>query len=250
MLVDTVFQPSRRPLSTNREACLVHIYPTGPLMGIRHVLGDKPIVIGRGEDCDIRILDNSVSRRHARVEHLDEGFFVLDMQSTNGTFVNDVVQRREPDPAQGRRLPARRQLHLPVSGGRQRRSRISRRDLPLTIINAYADLQPALLAGIPGTRSAANVPSRPAAVASHLRHRSLQVINDEMGPPSATTRCASWRPASARWYAAKISSPATAAKNSWWSWSKPITSKPWKPPSAFAPLLKSTPSASNSSPSI
>jgi len=93
MLVDTVFQPSRRPLSTNREACLVHIYPTGPLMGIRHLLGEKPIVIGRGEDCDIRILDNSVSRRHARVEHLDEGFFVLDMQSTNGTFVNDAVSK-------------------------------------------------------------------------------------------------------------------------------------------------------------
>jgi two-component system cell cycle response regulator len=99
MLVDTVFQPSRRPLSTNREACLVHIYPTGPLMGIRHVLGEKPIVIGRGEDCDIRILDNSVSRRHARVEHLDDGFYVLDMQSTNGTFVNDAVSK-EGNPIQ------------------------------------------------------------------------------------------------------------------------------------------------------
>jgi diguanylate cyclase (GGDEF)-like protein len=88
-LVDTVFQPSRRPVSTNREACLVHIYPTGPLMGIRHVLGEKPIILGRGEDCDIRILDNSVSRRHARVENLTDGFYVLDMQSTNGTFVND-----------------------------------------------------------------------------------------------------------------------------------------------------------------
>jgi diguanylate cyclase (GGDEF)-like protein len=58
-------------------------------MGIRHVLSDKPIIIGRGEDCDVRILDNSVSRRHARVQHMTEGFYVLDMQSTNGTFVND-----------------------------------------------------------------------------------------------------------------------------------------------------------------
>jgi two-component system, cell cycle response regulator len=92
-VVDTVFQPSRRPLSTKREACLVHIYPTGPLMGIRHVLGERPVTIGRGEDCDIRILDNSVSRRHARIEHLDDGFHVLDMQSTNGTFVNDFASK-------------------------------------------------------------------------------------------------------------------------------------------------------------
>src|SRR4051794_5995833 len=87
--VDTVFQPARRPLSAIRDACLVHIYPTGPLMGIRHVLSEKPIIVGRGEDCDIRILDNSISRRHARIERLTDGFHVLDMQSTNGTFVND-----------------------------------------------------------------------------------------------------------------------------------------------------------------
>lgn len=62
-------------------------------MGIRHVLGDKPVVIGRGEDCDIRILDNSVSRRHARIDHLEDGFHVFDMQSTNGTFVNDEASK-------------------------------------------------------------------------------------------------------------------------------------------------------------
>lgn len=91
--MDTIFQPARRPLSVKRDACLVHIYPTGPLMGIRHVLGDQPVIIGRGEDCDIRILDNSVSRRHARIEHLEDGFHVLDMQSTNGSFVNDVASK-------------------------------------------------------------------------------------------------------------------------------------------------------------
>jgi diguanylate cyclase (GGDEF)-like protein len=92
-LLDTVFQPARRPQSINRDACLVHIYPTGPMMGTRHILSDRPVIIGRGEDCDIRILDNSVSRRHARIEHMPEGFFVLDMQSTNGTFINDSASK-------------------------------------------------------------------------------------------------------------------------------------------------------------
>jgi two-component system, cell cycle response regulator len=92
-LFDTVFQPARRPASVHRDACMVHIYPTGPMMGTRHILGVNPIIIGRGEDCDIRILDNSVSRRHARIEHMPEGYFVLDMQSTNGTFINDSATK-------------------------------------------------------------------------------------------------------------------------------------------------------------
>jgi diguanylate cyclase (GGDEF)-like protein len=92
-LVDTIIQPSRRPVSDRREACLVHIYPTGPAMGSRHILGEQSVVIGRGEDCEIRVLDNSVSRRHCRIEHTPEGYLVLDMQSTNGTFINDVPSK-------------------------------------------------------------------------------------------------------------------------------------------------------------
>jgi diguanylate cyclase (GGDEF)-like protein len=89
-LVDTVIQRADRPpLSSLREACLVHIYPTGPWMGLRHALSDKPLFVGRGEDCDVRVLDTSVSRRHARIEKIGDDYFVLDMQSTNGTYVND-----------------------------------------------------------------------------------------------------------------------------------------------------------------
>jgi diguanylate cyclase (GGDEF)-like protein len=72
-----------------REACLVHIYPTGPHMGCRYPLGDRPLLLGRGEDCDIALHDHSVSRRHARIEPTPEGYYVSDQQSTNGTFVND-----------------------------------------------------------------------------------------------------------------------------------------------------------------
>jgi diguanylate cyclase (GGDEF)-like protein len=89
-LVDTVVQRADKPpVSALREACLVHIYPTGPWMGMRHTLNDKPLIVGRGEDCDIRVLDTSVSRRHVRIEKIGDDFYVLDMQSTNGTYVND-----------------------------------------------------------------------------------------------------------------------------------------------------------------
>lgn len=82
--------PDRLIPTARRDACLVHIYPTGPGMGSRYPLADKPVVLGRGNDCDIRINDHSVSRRHARIQPGADGYYAADLQSTNGTFVNDV----------------------------------------------------------------------------------------------------------------------------------------------------------------
>ena len=81
--------PKRLVSAGAREACLVHIYPTGAAMGCRYPLRDQSLVVGRGDDCDIRLQDNSVSRRHARIEPHTQGFLVHDLDSTNGTFVND-----------------------------------------------------------------------------------------------------------------------------------------------------------------
>jgi len=81
--------PKRLLSSASQQACLVHIYPTGPNMGCRYPLGGISLTLGRGEDCDIRLHDHSVSRRHARIEPAPDGFFVFDQNSTNGTFVND-----------------------------------------------------------------------------------------------------------------------------------------------------------------
>ena len=85
-----VTMPERPISTTSREACLVHIYPTGPGMGSRYPLIGTPLVIGRGNDCDIQIDDHSVSRRHARIQPGTDGHYAVDLQSTNGTFINDV----------------------------------------------------------------------------------------------------------------------------------------------------------------
>lgn len=82
--------PNRLVSTTRRDACVVHIYPTGPGMGSRYALADTPMVLGRGNDCDIRINDHSVSRRHARIQPGADGYYAVDLQSTNGTFVNDI----------------------------------------------------------------------------------------------------------------------------------------------------------------
>jgi diguanylate cyclase (GGDEF)-like protein len=85
-----VSTPERRVSAASRDACLVHIYPTGPGMGTRYALTGSTLVIGRENDCDIQIHDHSVSRRHARILSGADGHFAVDLQSTNGTFVNDV----------------------------------------------------------------------------------------------------------------------------------------------------------------
>jgi diguanylate cyclase (GGDEF)-like protein len=90
---------SKRPLSRNcRNACLVHIYPTSTAiaMGTRYQLDKIQIVLGRGDECDITVLDQSVSRRHALFELEVDGYVVTDLESTNGTFVNDNAANRTP----------------------------------------------------------------------------------------------------------------------------------------------------------
>jgi diguanylate cyclase (GGDEF)-like protein len=90
-VTETWVTAAERPVSlSSRNACMVHIYPTGPTMGTRYTLGAAPLVIGRASDCDVRIEDHSVSRRHARIQPGADGFYAIDLQSTNGTYINDV----------------------------------------------------------------------------------------------------------------------------------------------------------------
>ena len=49
----------------------------------------RPLVIGRDDTADLVIEDSQASRRHARIEPTANGAIVEDLQSTNGTFVND-----------------------------------------------------------------------------------------------------------------------------------------------------------------
>jgi diguanylate cyclase (GGDEF)-like protein len=89
-LIDTWRTVLHRPALTDADGgLLVHIYPTGPGLGTCYPLVDSPCAIGRGDDCDIPLYHPSVSRRHAQIELSDDGFRVLDLGSTNGTFVND-----------------------------------------------------------------------------------------------------------------------------------------------------------------
>jgi HD-GYP domain-containing protein (c-di-GMP phosphodiesterase class II) len=68
---------------------------TGPNKGKHFDIKDAPITIGREDNQVIQILDQGVSRTHAEIFHLGEMCFVRDLNSTNGTFVNDVKVTEE-----------------------------------------------------------------------------------------------------------------------------------------------------------
>ena len=47
-------------------------------------------VIGRAEGALVVLEDQGVSRRHARIQPTPDGFFIEDLESTNGTFISGV----------------------------------------------------------------------------------------------------------------------------------------------------------------
>ena len=70
--------------------------PGGPT---KYGLELSPTILGRAADCGVRIDDRSLSNQHCRFEQVPGGWKVVDLESRNGTFVNDVLvaQRRLED---------------------------------------------------------------------------------------------------------------------------------------------------------
>jgi len=88
-----------RAQSDGGNDCLVTIYAkNGEGLGKRHLLEPVAgaVTIGRGGDSSIVLESDAISRRHARVQFKDGGWWVSDLGSTNGTYVNDepVTERR------------------------------------------------------------------------------------------------------------------------------------------------------------
>ncbi len=70
----------------------------GPMTGSRMDLGNlTQITIGRAPDCEFIVTDDFASGRHARLSKRGSEWYVEDLDSRNGTFVNeerlDVPQR-------------------------------------------------------------------------------------------------------------------------------------------------------------
>ncbi|MGD8624945.1 MAG: FHA domain-containing protein, partial [Anaerolineae bacterium] len=65
------------------------IIQSGPQAGIEFPM-DRPVIrIGRGSGNDIVLQDSQSSRQHAEISQQGDQYFIRDLGSTNGTFVND-----------------------------------------------------------------------------------------------------------------------------------------------------------------
>ena len=74
------------------DDCLVVIYTSDARQfGQRIVLKKSPMHVGRGSDADLVLENDSVSRKHCRFERRGRAWFVSDLESTNGTYVNDEL---------------------------------------------------------------------------------------------------------------------------------------------------------------
>lgn len=70
-----------------QSALLVRIYPQKGI-GEPFELSGRCLSVGR-DDCDLKLVDDSVSRRHAMIDWKNGCHILADMASTNGTFVNE-----------------------------------------------------------------------------------------------------------------------------------------------------------------
>lgn len=68
----------------------------GKLKGAVFPLTEAPVLIGRETAASLCIADPSVSRRHSQIEKEGEQFVIADLESLNGTFINDVPVKRRP----------------------------------------------------------------------------------------------------------------------------------------------------------
>jgi len=52
-------------------------------------LAGEPVILGRHPDCDIVLEGGAVGRRHARIFQIQDEYYLEDLRSRNGTFLND-----------------------------------------------------------------------------------------------------------------------------------------------------------------
>ena len=67
---------------------------TGLKAGTTYELQTPVTLLGRGTDCDLRVVDGGVSRHHAELRVEENQVVLVDLGSTNGTFVNGQPVRR------------------------------------------------------------------------------------------------------------------------------------------------------------
>lgn len=84
---EPITEPSSAGRSTRAPLATLEIRNEGPLKGTKFDIHAALTNIGRGDHNDIAIRDESVSDSHAKIQKRADGWWIVDQESTNGTYV-------------------------------------------------------------------------------------------------------------------------------------------------------------------
>jgi len=86
-LANTLF--NQRAVGDPRAVlAMLEVLNEGPSKGVRYPIRTALAHIGRGTNSDVRLTDESVSEIHAKIQRRGDGWYAVDMNSTNGTWVD------------------------------------------------------------------------------------------------------------------------------------------------------------------
>jgi len=80
-----------RVVSDASETKAYLVFIAGPSIGKTLQIDESELVVGRSKNADVTVQDSAVSRQHARFHLREEGVYVEDLDSHNGTFVNGTA---------------------------------------------------------------------------------------------------------------------------------------------------------------
>jgi pSer/pThr/pTyr-binding forkhead associated (FHA) protein len=85
--LESPLPPAKKSRRTRGDPRIV-VITQGNQAGMSADLAAGVVLIGRGADCQLILDDDYVSTRHARIVTAENGVYVEDLGSTNGSYVN------------------------------------------------------------------------------------------------------------------------------------------------------------------